>query len=85
MANMKRTNRGSATAQPRTFAALLKGRPKSVQQLARAIRTIVYEEIPDAQEGGLVLDDERTRSDCHPSVMDSTAGVSSGISQHVTG
>ena len=50
MASMKKPQRTSATAQPKSFGALLKGRPKSVQQLARAIRTIVYEEVPDAQE-----------------------------------
>lgn len=50
MANPKRTKRTSATAPPRSFSALLKGRPKSVQELARAIRAVVYEEVPDAQE-----------------------------------
>jgi predicted DNA-binding protein (MmcQ/YjbR family) len=50
MANTKSTKTTLATAAPKSFAELLKGRPKSVQELARAIRTIVYEEVPDAQE-----------------------------------
>ncbi len=40
----------SATGQPRSFDGLLKGRTKPVQELARAIRKIVYDELPDAQE-----------------------------------
>jgi predicted DNA-binding protein (MmcQ/YjbR family) len=50
MATTKTTKRASATTQPKSFGALLKGRPKTVQELARAIRKIVYEEVPDAQE-----------------------------------
>lgn len=46
----KPAQRKPGTPQPRTFNALLKGRTKSVQELAWAIREIVFEELPDAQE-----------------------------------
>jgi predicted DNA-binding protein (MmcQ/YjbR family) len=40
----------NAASHPKTFNGLLKGRANSVQELAWAIRGIVYEELPDAQE-----------------------------------
>jgi predicted DNA-binding protein (MmcQ/YjbR family) len=49
MAKMK-VKAKSATGQPRSFDALLRGRTKSAQEVARAIRKIVYEELPDAHE-----------------------------------
>ncbi len=36
--------------QPRSFSGLLKDRAKSVQELAKAIRTVIAEELPDVQE-----------------------------------
>jgi predicted DNA-binding protein (MmcQ/YjbR family) len=47
---MAKQKTSSAAGQLRSFDGLLKGRAKSVQELARAIRAIVYEELPDAQE-----------------------------------
>ena len=46
----KKKMASSSSGQPKSLAGLLKGRAKSVQELARAIRKVIYEELPDAQE-----------------------------------
>jgi predicted DNA-binding protein (MmcQ/YjbR family) len=48
MANKKTAS--STTGQPKSFAGLLKGHAKSVKELAKAIRKVIYEELPEAQE-----------------------------------
>lgn len=48
MAKQKTTS--AKARQPKSFAGLLKGHAKPVQELAKAIREVIYEELPDAEE-----------------------------------
>ena len=55
--------------QPNSFVGLLKPYPTSIQGLAKAIRTIVYEELPAAEEsfygGTYPTAQYRTNADAH--------------------
>jgi hypothetical protein len=47
---MARQKPSAASIPPKTFAGLLKARAKPIRELAHAIRELVYEERPDAEE-----------------------------------
>lgn len=46
----KMSSGASASRQPRTFGGLVRGHARPVQELARRLREIVFDEIPDAEE-----------------------------------
>lgn len=48
MTKKKPVPTGSST--PRSFGGVVRGRSKSVQAIAKALRTVVFEELPDAAE-----------------------------------
>ena len=48
---MGKKKAASATpSRPRSFGGLLRGHAKSVREIAQALRDLVYEELPDAEE-----------------------------------
>jgi predicted DNA-binding protein (MmcQ/YjbR family) len=47
---MAKRKSSSTSSQPKSFTGLLKGRTKSVRELAHAIRELLYEELPHAEE-----------------------------------
>ena len=46
----KKKKPAARNVEPKSFAAILKGHDRSVQKLAKALRTLVFEELPDVQE-----------------------------------
>lgn len=46
----KKTAVATKSSQPKSFAGMIRGRPAFVQSIAKALRALVYEELPDAEE-----------------------------------
>lgn len=50
MAKKKPAPAARTSSEPKSFAAVIKGHDKAVQLLAKALRKLVFEELPDVQE-----------------------------------